>query len=269
MNTIRPDVAVRPDERIARLLREGPAATPFVDLPGGVFPMGSHGRPDELPLRRVRVRACSVALVPVTNLEFAAFVEATGHEPPGYWDDPHFRRPDCPVIGVSWFDAVDYCAWLGALLGRECRLPTEAEREYAARGGEPGGVYDWGDRPWSIGVHAFGAAGGDRPHPVGTTPPNGFGLYHMSDNVHEWCSDWYAADGYAREVNAGGQLVDDPQGPPEGVRRASRGGSWRHRIKVARIAARSSLAPERRYNDYGLRVYAEPLGSRGPAGPAG
>ncbi len=108
---------------IARLLREGPAATPFIDLPGGVFEMGSLGRPDEQPLRLVRVRPFSVALLPVTNVEFAAFLEATGHEPPGYWDDPRFRRPDCPVIGVSWFDAVDYCAWLSTILGRLCRLP--------------------------------------------------------------------------------------------------------------------------------------------------
>ena len=247
-------------DRLARLLREGPVATPFIALPGGVFEMGSAGRPDELPRRLVRVRPFEVSLAPVTNLEFAAFLEATGHEFPGYWDDAQFHQPDCPVIGVSWFDAVDYCAWLSELLGRACRLPTEAEREYAARGGEPRGVYDWGDEPWSTGVHTFGAAGGDRPHPVGTTPPNGFGLYHMGDNVHEWCSDWYQPDGYAREVRVDGQPLEDPRGPEEGVRRASRGGSWRHRVKVARIAARSSLTPEFRYNDYGMRVYAEPAG---------
>ena len=259
-STINSDSATAPDPRIARLLTEGPRATPFIDLPGGVFDMGSAGRPDELPVRSVRVRSFAVSLVPVTVAEFAAFLEATGHEAPGYWDDPHFRRSDCPVIGVSWFDAVDYCAWLSELLGRGCRLPTEAEREYAARGGTPLGAYDWGDEPWSTGVHAFGSEGGDRPHPVGSAPPNGFGLYHMGDNVHEWCSDWYAADGYAREVGGESAPVEDPRGPEEGLRRASRGGSWRHRVKVARIAARSSLTPERRYNDYGMRVYAQPLG---------
>ena len=246
------------DERIARLLREGPAATPFVELPGGRFTMGSHARPDEQPLRLVHVHPFAVAITPVTNAEYARFLEATGHGPPGCWDDPRFTAPACPVVGVSWFDAADYCVWLGGMIGRVCRLPTEAEREYAARGGVEGVAYPWGDEPWAAGVHAFGAAGGDRPHPAGSTPPNGYGLYHMADNVHEWCSDWYAPDGYARETAPPGEPVDDPRGPAEGERRASRGGSWRHRIKVARIAARSSLAPERRYNDYGMRVYAEP-----------
>ncbi|MSQ31420.1 MAG: formylglycine-generating enzyme family protein [Dehalococcoidia bacterium] len=250
------------DARIARLLREGPAATPFVELPGGVFAMGAAegapGRPDERPARLVRVRPFAVALVPVTNLEYARFLDANGHAPPGSWDDPRFTAPDCPVVGVSWFDAVDYCAWVSQMTGRACRLPTEAEREYAARGGVEGVAYPWGDAPWTEGVHGLGALGADRPHPVGTSAPNGYGLYHMADNVHEWCSDWYDAAGYALEVAPAAGVVEDPRGPTEERdRRASRGGSWRHRVKVARIAARSSLAPDRRYNDYGMRVYAD------------
>lgn len=244
------------DLRIVRLLRDGPTATQFIDLPGGRFLIGSMERADEQPPHDVEIRAFSVALTPVTNTEFAAFLLATGHAPPRFWDDPRFNRSGAPVVGVSWFAAVAYCEWLSSIVGRACRLPTEAEREYAARGGADGVLYPWGDEPWATGVHAFGAAGADRPHDVGTSPPNGFGLYHMADNVHEWCSDWYAADGYARETRDDGP-VSDPRGPAEGVRRASRGGSWRHRVKVSRIAARSSLAPERRYNDYGMRVYAE------------
>ena len=252
------------DARIARLLREGPEATPLVELPGGVLRMGAAaddgGRPDELPVRLVRVRSFAAALVPVTNLEYARFLVATGHEPPGFWDDPRFTAPACPVVGVSWFDAVDYCAWLSQVTGRRCRLPTEAEREYAARGDLDRVAYPWGDAPWTEGVHGLGALGADRPHPVGASAPNGFGLYHMADNVHEWCADWYDPAGYALEVAAPGGIVDDPRGPIEECkRRASRGGSWRHRVKVARIAARSSLAPDRRYNDYGMRVYADAI----------
>lgn len=242
------------DDRIARLLREGPAATPFVDLPGGEFVMGADQRKDELPVRRVRVRPFAAALVPVTNLEFARFLAETGFEPSRFWGDERFASPECPVIGVSWFAAVAYCQWLSEVLGRPCRLPTEAEREYAARGDVPDVLYPWGDEPWSEGVHAHGSRGGDRPHPVGTSEPNAFGLYHMADNVHEWCSDWYAS---YEPPSHPDEVLEDPRGPEEGIRRASRGGSWRHGVKVTRISARSSLAPEREYNDYGMRVYAE------------
>jgi formylglycine-generating enzyme required for sulfatase activity len=72
----------------------------------------------------------------------------------------------------------------------------------------------------------------------------------MGENVHEWCTDWYDAKGYLDRYDPADEL-------PEGARRASRGGSWRHRIKVSRITARSSLAPDREYNDYGFRVYAD------------
>lgn len=233
-----------------RSISHGPQATPFVELPGAHFVMGSTLRADEQPVREVTVRPFAVALAPVSNAEYARFLEATGHEPPRFWDDPRFNRPESPVCGVNWFDAVAYCDWLSEVTGRRCRLPTEAEREFAARGGVDGVLYPWGDEPWETGAHALGSAGADRPQPIGSSPPNGYGLYHMADNVHEWCSDWYAERYDPAQTH-------DPRGPREGARRASRGGSWRHRIKVSRIAARSSLAPERRYNDYGMRVYAE------------
>ncbi|RJQ10770.1 MAG: hypothetical protein C4558_04280 [Dehalococcoidia bacterium] len=244
-----------PDPRITRLLREGPAATVFVPVPAGEFTLGSHERTDEQPLRRVRVRAIEAALTPVTNAEYAHYLEATGHEVPRFWSDPRFNAPECPVVGISWYEAVDYCVWLSELLGRPCRLPTEAEREWAARGGA-GTRYPWGDEPWTEGVHGLGPAGNDRPHPAGTTPPNGYGLFHMGDNVHEWCRDWYSPRAYA---SFEGEPVESPEYSKETVRRASRGGSWRHHVKVSRVAARSSLGPDRQYNDYGFRVYAEPL----------
>lgn len=238
------------DPRITRLLAEGPAATPFVDLEGGTFLMGSDQRADEEPVREVTVSPFAVALVPVTNTEFRAFLDATGYPALPFLEDERFRAPDQPVVGVSWDDANAYCGWLSELLGRDCRLPTEAEREFAARGGVEDTLYPWGDEPWDDGPYAFGAAGTDRPVPIGSREPNGFGLFHMGDNVHEWCSDWYARAGYA------GLPELDPHGVEDGERRASRGGSWRHRVKVSRIAARSSLAPDRQYNDYGMRVYA-------------
>ena len=236
------------DPRIERLLVEGPSATAFVTLPGGRFRMGSPMRNDELPERDVTIAVFAVAITPVTNGEYRTFLEATGHDEPRFWDDPRFNAADCPVVGISWFDANEYCEWLGELLGRVCRLPTEAEREYAARG-DVATHFPWGDDPWLEGRFALGSQGTDRPYRVGSTLPNGFGLYHMAENVHEWCSDWYGKPYDPADV-------DDPRGPADGVRRASRGGSWRHRVKVTRSTARSSLSPERQYNDYGMRVYA-------------
>lgn len=236
---------------ISRVVAEGPMATHWLELPGGCFMMGAERRVDEQPIHEVTVGPFAASLLPVTNVEWAAFTEATGHEPLPWVDDDRFNTATQPVVGVNWYDAVAYCQWLSELLDRRCRLPTEAEREYAARGQAADVLYPWGDEPWSQGAYAFGAAGMDRPPPLGSSPPNGFGLYHMADSVHEWCSDWYAKDAYSAAV------AGVTGGPSDGDRKTSRGGSWRHRVKVARIAARSSLGPERRYNDYGMRVYSD------------
>ena len=239
-------------ERLRELILDGPSPEAFVALPGGRFRMGSEARADEQPIHEVSVGPFRAALAPVSNAEYARFLEASGHESPRFWDDAYLTEPDYPVVGVNWFDAVAYCDWLSERTALRCRLPTEAEREFAALGGcTDGRAYPWGDEPWTEGPFALGSAGMDRPIAIGSTEPNGYGLYHMADNVHEWCSDWYDPKTYTTA------LAEDPRGPEDGARRASRGGSWRHRVKVARIAARSSLLPEQRYNDYGFRVYAD------------
>ena len=246
------------DERIARLLSEGPSATPFVDLPGGVFEMGSHGRPDELPLRTVRVRPFSVALAPVTNVEFAAFLAATDHEPPRYWDDPHFRRPDCPVIGVSWLDAVDYCAWLSEVLGRACRLPTEAEREYVTRAGTTTPFW-WGatitptqaNYSTSTSVAGASAAMSRGTVSVGSYPPNAFGLHDVHGNVFEWTEDCMKYDYNGAPADGSAWMSGDCG------QRVVRGGSWGGHPRQLRSAARASSNPTFRSvmgSDVGFRV---------------
>ena len=139
------------------------------------------------------------------------------------------------------------CEWLIRATGKKFRLPTEAEWERAARGGIEGQLYPWGDVPPEQ-VPDYAKRWRSGPEPVGLYAPNPYGLYNLGDNVHEWFADWYDADFYAVSPDR------NPQGPHTGTRRASRGGSWRHHIKVTRTAARSSIPPEFQYADYGFRV---------------
>ena len=218
-------------------------------IPGGTFVMGKDGsRKDEAPAHEVTVAAFRAAVRPVTNAEYAAFVAATGVAEPPFAVEERFAWSDLPVVGINWFDAVAYCEWLSAQTGIAYRLPTEAEREFAALGARDGGDWPWeGERhPIADWINAL-----DRPHAPRPECANGYGLRCMAENVHEWCSDWYSPEYYAVSPR------ESPRGPDEGKRRASRGGSWRHRDKITRINARSSLVPEFRYSDFGFRVYAD------------
>ncbi|MBL8756139.1 MAG: SUMF1/EgtB/PvdO family nonheme iron enzyme [Planctomycetes bacterium] len=216
----------------------------LVTIAPGEFPMGcDHGQPDERPARTVWLAAFAIAVHPVTNAQYRRFVEATGHRPTEAWSDERFAAPNQPVVAVSWFDAIAYCEWLRACTGQPCRLPTEAEREKAARGGR-NGQYPWGDDPHALGLDA----GAPTLPEVGGDPANGFGLHNTGNLVHEWCSDWYGAGYYAAAPTR------NPAGPSAGTRRSSRGGSWRHHVRVSRCAARSSLPPDRTYTDYGFRI---------------
>lgn len=227
-------------------------APALVAVPAGWFLMGCEsGQDNEKPVHRVWVDEFSLAACQVTNAEYARFISAAGVTPPPFSSDPHFNQPAQPVVGVSWHDAAAYCEWLSAAIGKRFRLPTEAEWERAARGGREGALFPWGDAPPQT-LHGYAercaAHWKTGPEPVGQAEPNAYGLYNMCDNVHEWCSDWYSPDYYAVSHER------NPRGPEIGDRRASRGGSWRHHIKMSRCAARSSIPPEFQYADYGFRV---------------
>jgi formylglycine-generating enzyme required for sulfatase activity len=206
-----------------------------IAVPEGTFLMGSAtGRPDESPPHAVTVRAFRLGRTPVTHAQYARFVEEGLAPEPPWWRDPAFDAPDQPVVGVTWFEAAAYARWLTDRLGGTWRLPSEAEWERAARGGLAGAPTAWGDALPPGEVPDGPLAG---PWPAGRGIPNGYGLLDMGTIVHEWCLDWY--------------------GPEEGMRRASRGGSWRHHVRWSPPSARSSLPPGLRYADYGFRVLEE------------
>ena len=187
-----------------------------------------------VPPRAANQPAFRLGRTAVTNADYAPFLAASGAEEPPWWNEGDFRAPDQPVVGVTWNDAVAFTAWLE---GGPWRLPTAAEWEWAARGGLADAATPWGDT-LPTGEVPSGAV--VAPWPVGRGTPNGYGLMDIGTIIHEWCSD----------------LVLDPRAP-EGERRVSCGGSWRHRVRWSPPAARSSLPPSYRYADYGFRVLRE------------
>jgi formylglycine-generating enzyme len=223
----------------------------MITIPAGWFRMGSEtGQDNERPVHRVWIDAFQLAAHQVTNADYARFLAAVGALPPPFWNDADFNNPRQPVVGVSWNEAFKYCQWFAATSGQAYRLPTEAEWERAARGGREGAQFPWGDTPPES-LLDYATRWKHGPEPVGQSPPNAFGLFDMCANVHEWCSDWYDPNYYAVSPER------NPEGPETGQRRASRGGSWRHHIKVSRCAARSSIPPHFQYADYGFRVASD------------
>jgi formylglycine-generating enzyme required for sulfatase activity len=211
----------------------------LVGVAAGWFWMGwEEGHPGERPRHRVWLDAFAIARAPVTNREYARFLDEADAPVPPWWDDPRFNDPGQPVVGVNWFEAVTYCDWLSGPDRGRYRLPTEAEWEKAARGGIEGARYPWGDQRPTEGEF-------DRPPRVDETPANTLGLVALSGVCHEWCLDWESEGYYAVSPER------NPPGPAHGSRRVSRGGAWRHQDPWSAVAHRSSLPPELRYRTTG------------------
>ena len=217
-----------------------------IAIPAGSFLMGSDsGQDNEKPIHRVSLDAFLLAACQVTNAEYARFLYDNHAAPTPFWTDPNFSHPEQAVVGVSWFEAVRYCEWLSACTGQQFRLPTEAEWEYAARGGRESARFPWGDEPpesragyaerWKTG-----------PEPVGQSEANGFGLFNMCDNVHEWCSDWFEVYPTTPQTN--------PTGAVSGSSKVYRGGGINSTVNDCRSACRSFSTPSSCGTNIGFRV---------------
>jgi formylglycine-generating enzyme required for sulfatase activity len=226
----------------------------FVFVPGGEFDMGSTtGQDWEKPIHRVRISALRLGRYAVTNQEYERFLKETkSKNVPSEWDNKNFNQPQQPVVGVSWEDAQGFCQWAG------CRLPTEAEWEYACRAGTTTAFY-FGDSLSSRqanfdGNHPYGKAEKgpylQKTSPVGSYEPNSFGLYDMHGNVWEWCQDWHGK--YPK-----GPVID-PTGPEQGRIRVLRGGCWSYSGGLCRSAFRDGDHPSLRYLNLGFRVVLAP-----------
>jgi formylglycine-generating enzyme required for sulfatase activity len=278
----------------------------MVLLPGGTFLMGTNSREGypadgEGPVRMVHLYPFWIDATTVSNWQFAQFVADThyvteaerfgwsyvfaGFLPDDFpptravvqtpwwrqvfgadWRHPEGPqsavdyRQDHPVVHVSWHDARAFAAWAGK------RLPTEAEWEYAARGGLEQKRYPWGDQLMPGGVHRMNVWQGTFPTlntaedgyrgtaPVDAYQPNGYGLFNMTGNVWEWCADWFSTT-YSAEARAQ-RMRNNPLGPAGGDRRVMRGGSYLcHRSYCFRyrVAARSSNTPDSSTGNLGIR----------------
>ena len=197
---------------------------------------GAHQH--ERPQHSVIVTPFELRTTPVTNAQFEFFDASHAFLRNQYSPDDH-----CPVIYVNWYMASMFCLWLG----RGCRLPTEAEWEYACRAGTTARYYT-GDTEADLAEAGWYAANGGRTQPVGGKAANAWGLYDMHGNVWEWCQDWFSATYYEQSPKV------DPRGPEEGALRVSRGGSWDYVGRHCRSAFRDWVWPERRNCILGFRV---------------
>ena len=240
----------------------------FVWVEGGSFMMGcdpsrdGKGDGNEKPLHRVSLNAFAISRYALTYGEFRAFMQATNYQCQAKGaSDKH------PVVEVSWYDAVHYCNWRSQQEGLEAvyqmngrnvtwkpsargyRLPTEAEWEYAARGGQQSRGYRYAGSNAIEEVAWYEDNSGGRAQPVGQKKPNELGLYDMSGNVWEWCWGRYDGQYYAAANNG-----DNPTGPGAGWRLVPRGGSWNNRPESCRLAYRLIINLVIRYSYYGFRL---------------
>jgi len=262
-----------PTPKVRRREKAPPARQPFepemVLIPAGDFLMGSdpsvdkNAQEDEQPQHTLSLPDYHLAKTPVTNAQYAAFVQATGHSQPEGWEHgkPPSGKEDHPVVYVFWHDAVVYCRWLSEVTGRPYRLPSEAEWEKGARGTD-GRIYPWGNQWDAKRCNTRGSGRGTTPvgaYPEGASP---YELLDMAGNVWEWTRSLWGEDWEEPSFKYPYDPDDGREGleAPDTVFRVLRGGSWGYNRASARCAGRHGVYPGPSYNRLGFRLVS-PVGS--------
>ena len=215
----------------------------MVRVEGGTFTMGakseqgSDAYDDEKPTHQVTLSSFSIGKYEVTQEEWQAVM---GSNP------SNFNGAKYPVESVSWDDCQTFIRKLNQMTGKSFRMPTEAEWEFAARGGNRSNHYKYSGSNNLSSVAWYGDNSGSKTHPVGQKSPNELGLYDMSGNVWEWCADRYGDYTSSAQTN--------PKGPSNGSYRVHRGGSWNDDARDCRVSYRDSGSPSYSINDLGLRL---------------
>ena len=214
----------------------------MVWVDGGTFRMGATSEQgseisDEKPVHSVTLSGYYIGKTEVTQALWQAVMGSN----PSY-----FEGDGLPVEQVSWDDCQKFIRKLNSLTGQNFRLPTEAEWEFACRGGNNSRGYKYSGSNYIDNVAWYDGNSGDKTHPVATKSPNELGIYDMSGNVWEWCADWYGDYSSGRQTN--------PKGPYDGSSRVYRGGSWYYYARHCRSSDRFSNIPTIRNYDLGLRL---------------
>ena len=220
----------------------------MVYVSGGTFTMvdtseqGSDADDDEKPTHSVTLSSYYICKYEVTQALWRAVMSS---------NPSNFKGDNLPVECVSWNDCQTFINRLNSYTDRNFRLPTEAEWEFAARGGNYSRHYKYSGSNYISDVAWYDGNSGNRTHPVGTKQANELDLYDMSGNVWEWCSDWYGSySSYSQ---------NDPTGPNSGSNRVGRGGSWYGSAWFCRWSNRGDITPGSRYDGLGLRLVLSQL----------
>ena len=250
----------------------------MIKVEGGTFRMGATSEQgsdvdsDEKPVHSVTLSDYYIGETEVTVGLFRKFIKETGYRTDAdkkggsyIWNGSEWvltsglnwqcdvngkirsaSEDNHPVIHVSWNDANEFCEWLNNKTGKNFRLPTEAEWEYAARGGNKSKGYKYSGSNTIGNVAWYWYNSSSATHNVKTKSPNELGIYDMSGNVFEWCEDWYG------NYSSGSQT--NPTGPSTGYSRVLRGGSWYNNAKLCRVSLRNYYFPDLRNCYYGFRL---------------